>query len=128
MARPPEIPRRGGRAAEHIARDAAIVRADARADGGVRGVDGDGVGGAVGVGVGGGGDHGREVEEGGAGGGEGRAEVARGVPDEEGGFGGAEVSGGYDQVAFVFAGGGVEDDEEVAGGCWGGREVLVMRI
>ena len=62
MARPPEIPRRGALRAEHIARDAAVVRADARADGGVDGVDGDGVGGAVGVGVGGWGDHGGEVE------------------------------------------------------------------
>jgi len=46
-----------------------------------------------------------------------RAEVAGGVADEEGAFGRGEGAGGDDEVAFVFAGWGVEDYEEVAGGC-----------
>jgi hypothetical protein len=45
------------------------------------------------------------------------------VADEEGGFGGGEGAGGDDQVAFVFAGFGVEDDDGVAAGC--GRGGLV---
>jgi len=53
-------------------------------------------------------------------GGHGRAEIAGGVADHEGGFGGGKVGGGDDEVAFVFAGGGVEDNEEVAGGWVGG--------
>jgi hypothetical protein len=47
------------------------------------------------------------------------AEVAGGVADEEGGFGGREVAGGDYQVAFVFAGFGVEDDNGIATG-WEG--------
>jgi len=45
----------------------------------------------------------REVEGLGAAGEEGRAEVAGGMADEEGGFGRGEGAGGDDQVAFVFA-------------------------
>jgi hypothetical protein len=66
----------------------------------------------------------RELESGRAGGEERCAEVAGGVADEEGGFGGGEGAGGDDQVAFVFAGFGVEDDDGVAAGWLGGR-VLV---
>jgi len=40
------------------------------------------------------------------------------VADQEGGFGGGEGAGGDDEVAFVFAGFRVEDDEGVAAGCW----------
>lgn len=39
------------------------------------------------------------------------------MADEEGGFGGREVAGVDDEVAFVFAGFVVEDDEGVAAGC-----------
>lgn len=38
------------------------------------------------------------------------------MPDEEGRLGRGEVGGGDDEVAFVFAVGGVEDDEELAAG------------
>lgn len=75
-------------------------------------VDSDGVGGAVWVGVVR--DHLREFEAGGLGGEEGRADVTRGVPDHEGGFCGREVLRGDDEVAFVFAVGGVEDDDVLA--------------
>ena len=37
------------------------------------------------------------------------AQVAAGVADQEGGFGGGQGAGGDDQVAFVFARFGVED-------------------
>ena len=40
------------------------------------------------------------------------------MADHEGGFGGGEVFGGADEVAFVFARWGVEDDYEGAG-FWG---------
>lgn len=40
------------------------------------------------------------------------------MSDHEGGFGRGEVLGGADEVAFVFAGRGVEDDYEGAG-FWG---------
>lgn len=42
------------------------------------------------------------------------------MADEERGFGGREVAGVDDEVAFVFAGFVVEDDEGVAAGCEGG--------
>jgi len=41
------------------------------------------------------------------------------VADEEGGFRGREVRGGDDEVAFVLAVRGVEDDEEFAVRCGG---------
>lgn len=51
--------------------------------------------------------HLREFEAGGEGREDRGAEVAGGVADHEGGFGGSEVLGGDDEVAFVFAVGGV---------------------
>lgn len=53
---------------------------------------------------------------GGAGGRKRSAEVAGGVADHEGGAGGCKVAGGDDEVAFIFAGRGVEDDEKGAVG------------
>ena len=39
------------------------------------------------------------------------------MADHEGCFGGGEVLGGDDEVAFIFAGRGVEDNDERARGC-----------
>jgi hypothetical protein len=39
------------------------------------------------------------------------------VSDEEGGFGGREILRGDDEVAFILAVRGIEDDDEVAAGC-----------
>jgi hypothetical protein len=44
----------------------------------------------------------------------GRADQARGVADHEGHFFGSDVLGGDDEVAFVFARGVVQDDNEFA--------------
>lgn len=96
----------------------AVVCGDSGADVVARGVDGDGVRGAFGVFVRD--DHLRKLEGGGAHGQQRRAEVARGVADEEGGFGGREGARGDDQVSFVFAGFGVEYDNGVATGYWEG--------
>lgn len=41
------------------------------------------------------------------------------MADEEGGFGGGEGAGADDEVAFVFAGFGVEDYDGITAG-WGG--------
>ena len=46
------------------------------------------------------------------------AQVAAGVADQEGGFGGGQGAGGDDQVAFVFARFRVEDYYGVAAGWW----------
>lgn len=110
MTRPPEARRLTRRIRQHPARQTPVVCADACCDAVVDGVDGDGVCGLVGVGVVG--DHLREVQGGGARDGEGGAYVAGRVADHEGGFGGGEGRGGDDEVAFVFARGGVEDDDE----------------
>lgn len=101
-----------GRVGERAAGQGAVVRRDARGDGRVRGVDGDGVGGAAGVLVRG--DHLREGEAVGQGGDDGRAHVARRVPDQEGHLLGGDGLGGDDEVGFVFAVGLVEDDYELA--------------
>jgi hypothetical protein len=123
MPRPSEIRFSFATVRQPAARQRAIVRGDSGRDGFARGVDGDGVRGAFGVFVR---DyHLRELEGGGAHGEQGRAEVAGGMADEEGGFGGREGAGGDYQVAFVFAGFGVEDDDGVAAG-WG--DVLVWGI
>jgi hypothetical protein len=45
---------------------------------------------------------------------DGGADQARGVADHEGHFLGADVLGGDDEVAFVLAGGVVQDDDELA--------------
>lgn len=82
------------------------------------GVAGEGVGGAVWVGVGGG--HLGEVEARGEGGEHRGADYAGGVADHEGHLGGCDEGGGDDEVAFVFAGGVVEDDDELAV-FWGGE-------
>ena len=114
MSRPSEIRFSFAPVRQPAARQRAIVRGDSGRDGFARGVDGDGVRGSFGVFVR---DHHlREFEGGGARGEQGRAEVAGGVADEEGGFGGGEGAGGDDQVAFVFAGFGVEDDDGIAAG------------
>lgn len=36
------------------------------------------------------------------------------MADEESGFGGCQVRSGYDEVAFIFAVFGVEDDDGIA--------------
>lgn len=46
--------------------------------------------------------------------GNGGADQARGVADHEGHFFRGDVLGGGDEVAFVFAGGVVQDDNELA--------------
>ena len=115
MSRPSEIRFPPLAVRQPAARQRAVVRGDSGADIVARGVDGDGVRRAFGVFVRD--DHLRELEGGGAHGQQGRAEVAGGVADEEGGFGGREGARGDDQVAFVFAGFGVEDDDGVAAGC-----------
>lgn len=112
MARSSKLRGCCGRVREHVARRRAVCGADSRGGVGPDAVDGDGVGGAVGVFGGGQGHHLGQLEGRGAGGGEGRADVARGVADHEGHFGGGEGGGGDDEVAFVFARGGVEDDYE----------------
>ena len=124
MSRPSEIRFSFAPVRQPAARQRAIVRGDSGRDGFARGVDGDGVRGSFGVFVRH--DHLREFEGGGADGEEGGAEVAAGVADEEGGFGGGEGAGGDYQVAFVFAGFGVEDDDGVAAG-WKGGGVLAGR-
>lgn len=85
---------------------------DAGGCGGVVGVDADGVGGAVGVFVRV--DHLGQLELRGERGGERGADDARGVAHHEGHLFGRHVAGGDDEVAFVFAGGRVEDDDEFA--------------
>ena len=95
-------------------RQRAIVRRNSRRDLLAGGVYGDCVGCSLGVFVL---DyHLREVEGLRAAGEERGAQVAAGVADQEGGFGGGEGAGGDYQVAFVFAGFGVEDDDGVAAG------------
>ena len=114
MSRPSEILLAPLPIRQPAARQRAIVRGDSGRHFIRGGVDGDGVRGSFGVFVR---DyHLREFEGGGARGEQGRAEVAGGVADEEGGFGGGEGAGGDYQVAFVFAGFGVEDDDGVAAG------------
>jgi hypothetical protein len=127
MSRPPKTRRLGTRVRKHATRERAIRRADARRDARVRGVDADSVRGLVGVGVVG--DHLREVQGCGARDGERGTQVAGAVADHEGGFCGGQGGGGDDEVAFVFAGWGVEDDDEFVVCCtivrmrgWGGRE------
>ena len=61
-----------------------------------------------------------ESQRAGEGRGQRAADQAAGVADHEGGFLGGEVLGCADEVAFVFAGGGVEDDDEGAGFWKGG--------
>ena len=122
----PRLPEHLGariRGRQQPARQRAVVRRDARGDGGVARVDGDGVGGAVGISVVG--DHLREVQGGSEVGRERGADEAGGVADHEGHFFGGQGGGGDDEVAFVFAGGGVEDDDEGAGFCGGGVGELV---
>ena len=115
MSRPSEVRFPPLAVRQPAARQRAVVRGDPGGDVVAGGVDGDGVRGAFRVFVRG--DHLRQLEGGGAHGQERRAEVAGGVADEEGGFGGREGARGDDQVAFVFAGFGVEDDDGVAAGC-----------
>lgn len=123
MARPPEGLGRASLVGQQAARQRAVVGADAGADAFVGGVDGDGVGRLVGVRVVL--DHLRELQGGGARGRHGGADVARRVADQEGGFGGREGRGGDDEVAFVFARGGVEDDDKfVVGWGWGLTESM----
>lgn len=110
MPGPPEMARLRIRVREHPARQRAIMRRDARRHRLGVCVDGDGVRGAVGVSVVG--DHLREVQGGGARDGQRRADVAAAVADHEGGFFGRQGFGGDDEVAFVFAVGRVEDDDE----------------
>lgn len=55
------------------------------------------------------------------------ADYAGGVSDHEGHFFGRHVAGGDYQVAFVFAGGGIEDDDEFAI-FWGKRLVKFWRL
>lgn len=108
---------RGLGVGEDAAGEGAVVGADARGGERVLGVDGDGVGGAARVlGVG---DHGREVEGVGSGARHGHADVARGVADHPAHLLGGDVLGGDDEVAFVFAAGVVEDEEELAIACGG---------
>ena len=94
MPRPPEIRFPPLAVRQPAARQRAVVRGDSGGDVVARGVDGDGVRGAFGVFVRG--DHLRELEGSGAHGEQGCAEVAGGVADEEGGFGGREGAGGDD--------------------------------
>ena len=100
------------------------MRGDASCDGGVRGINGNGVSGAVRVGIMVPGDHLRKGEDAGEGWGKRRADEAGGVADHEGHFFGCEGGGGDDEVAFIFAGGGIEDDDEVAVFCEGGRGLV----
>lgn len=102
---------RGG-CGEDAAGQGAVVGRDARGDGGVGGVDAHGVGGAAGVL--GAGDHLGQEEVGGAGGGEGRADEARRVPDHEAHLLRRHRVGGDDEVRLVLARGVVEDYEEFA--------------
>jgi hypothetical protein len=117
MSRPPELARLRIGVRKHAARQAAVVGRDARGDGVSVRVDADGVRGAVWIRVVG--DHLREVQGCGAADGERGADVAAAVADHEGCFFGREALGGDDQVAFVFAVGGVKDDYEFAVGCGG---------
>ena len=75
-------------------------------------IDGDGIGGTVDFGVVG--HHLGEAKVRRYGGGDRAADQTRGVADHEGGFGGGEVLGSDNEVAFIFAVGGVEDDDEGA--------------
>lgn len=117
MSRSPETPRLRLLAREQPTRNAPIVRADARADFRCVRVYGDGVSGAVRIRVVR--HHLRQLQLRGACDGDWSADVAGGVPDHERGFGGGEVFGGDYEVAFVLAGGGVEDYDEFAAG-WEG--------
>lgn len=113
MPRPTKLPLRRLIIRKDPTHQRAIVRANARGDGRVGGVDRDGVGGGAGVLVVG--HHLREVEVEGALGQEGRADQAGGVADHEGHLFGGDGLGGDDEVGFVFAGGVVEDDYEFVG-------------
>jgi hypothetical protein len=95
------------------------MRAYARRHTFVLRVNRNGVGSLVGVRIVG--DHLWEVQGCGTRDGEWRAEVAGAVADHEGGFGGGEGGGGDDEVAFVFARGVVEDNDEFVVCCVGGR-------
>ena len=117
MPRPAETLPRRARIRKQPTRPTPVLRRDARAHA-LRGIDRDRVRRAIGISILG--DHLRQLEFGGEGGRDGDAEEAAGVADEEGAFGGREVGGGEDEVAFVFALGGVEDDDGVAG-AWEGR-------
>ncbi len=112
MPRPPERPRAARRRREAPARERAVVRRDARRR--AHGVDGNRVRRPFGLGGLVLGDHLRELQGKGQGGGDGGADEAAGVLDHEGHFVGGHVLGGEDEVAFVFARGGVEDDDEGA--------------
>lgn len=99
-------------AGQRPAGQGAVVGADARGDAGVGAVDAERVGGALGVlRVH---HHLRQLEGLGQGLGDGRADQARRVPHHEGHLLGRDVLGGDDQVAFVLAGGIIEDDHKFA--------------
>ena len=108
----------------------------ARRDSRVSGIDGDSKRSLVRLGVVG--DHLRQIEGLCQGRAHGRADDARGVGDHEGHGALGHELGGHDEVAFVFAVGGVEDDDEAAifwgrgervSGCGlgGGRRDLELR-
>ena len=61
-------------------------------------------------------NHGREIETACEIYGQRSADEAGGVADHEGHLRSGEVLGGDDQVAFIFAGDGVQDDDGLAGG------------
>lgn len=52
------------------------------------------------------------------------------MPDHEGHLGGGDGFGGYDEVGFVFAGGVVEDDDELVGaeGFDYGGDIVELRL
>lgn len=107
-----QVGRGGFGVGEGAAGESTVVGADAGGGERVLGVNGDGVGGAARVlGVG---DHGWEAEGGRAVGRHGHADVARRVADHPAHLLGGDVLGGDDEVAFVFAAGVVEDEEELA--------------
>lgn len=97
---------------ESTAGQGAVVGRDAGCQGLVGGVDSDGVSGSARVLVHG--DHLREGEGFAEGRGQGGADVTRGMADHEGHLFGGDGGGGDDEVGFVFAGGGVKDDYELA--------------
>lgn len=114
MARPPQILHFGARMGEHPARLGPIARRNPRGHTLVVRIHADSVSRPIWVRVLA--HHLRQLQRFRALRREGRANQTARVADHEGHLFGGDVFGGYDEVAFVFAGGGIEDDDKVTEG------------
>ena len=115
MSRPSEIRRLRPGLTELPAGHCSVTRRYPRRHAIGYSVDGNGIRRAVDLAVLARGHHLREIQGLGEGGGQRAADQAAGVADHEGRFFGGKVLSRADEVAFIFARRGIEDDDEGAG-------------